>query len=195
MPRTRQKPNGASNGVRGTQAPGKDLPPSTIADQIVRNHNHGNVVAPSEHQAIFAQLLEDVRALPSAIESDVESNFNLIEVLVEACLDPLKRHDPFSQREDILMQAHAGLDVIDIAIQRSPNVLCYSPGLTTSKLHVSLLPRFLSLAALHGNQSVQTRIGQSLTVWLHVLAERVDLWMDLHTVMQSFQSCLHGMSF
>lgn len=195
MPPSRRTNGANTNG--GRHSPyiiRRHLPPSTLADQIVQTHNNGQAITRPEHQAVFAQLLEDIRALPSAIESDVESNFNLIQVLVDACLDPLTKQAPFRQQDEVTTQALAGLDVIDIAVQRSPHVLCYaSPtGGRNEEMHAWLLPKFLSLAALCTNWPVQERIERSLTSWLHVLESRVELWKDLHVLIWSLRSCFEG---
>jgi len=195
MPPSRHTYGANTNG--GTHFPEVDRrhpPPSTLAEQIVQTHHHGHVVARPEHQAVFAQLLEDIRALPSAIESDIESNFNLIQVLVEACLDPLTKQSPFQRQDEVTTQALAGLDVIDIAVQRSPHVLCYaSPGSgRTDEMHAWLLPKLLSLAVLHANWPVKERIETSLTSWLFILESRVTSWKDLDAVIRSLRSCFEG---
>lgn len=102
------------DGQNGDQIP----PPSTLAAQIVEHQKR-----PNGH-AVFLQLLEEIRASPSALEDDVDSNHKLISVILEAGLHAVGADDlVFTRSDEAVAHAVACLDVIEIAFKRNPDVL------------------------------------------------------------------------
>lgn len=110
----------AANGHRGNAVNAElGLPPSTLAAQIVEHHSvtNGNVQADN---STFRQLLEEIRASPNALEVDPSGNKKLILVVVEAGLGG---RDPFVRQEETKDQVIACLEVVEIALKRTPEIL------------------------------------------------------------------------
>jgi len=97
------------------------IPPSTLAAQIVNNQKG------AKEEAVFLQLLEEIRASPSALDDDLIGNHKLIAVVLEAGLHAIASDDTVLLRgRDVVNHAIACLDVIEIAFTRSPAVLFYT---------------------------------------------------------------------
>lgn len=109
--------------TNGNHASGDALPPSTLAAQIVQNQVRPTVTKQSEQQALFNNLLSELLHSSSAdVETNVETNVQLIKVLVEAGLSVLIHEQPFAP--DILVQqAKDSIAVIEHTFNRQPEIL------------------------------------------------------------------------
>lgn len=95
-------------------------PPSTLTAQIIEHHNINN--DPSGNST-FRQLLDEIRASPSAVETDPDGNHKLVAVVAEAGLNASALQDPFVSHDFTRQQILACLEVIGIALRRTPEIL------------------------------------------------------------------------
>jgi hypothetical protein len=130
-------------------------PPSILAAHIAPAN--GNAL-PDVDPRIFAQLIEECLGYDDdgqpRVGTDVAVNHRLICVIVKAGIDPasIDRDDPFKAQGRNGDQVTRCLEVIDIAIQRSPLVLYelsgtddLGPGDYMVPLFVWLIPKLLSV--------------------------------------------------
>ena len=191
----------ASKSVCGTalvdKTNGLGPPPSTIAAQIVENHSLAEGCREPKSRAAFGQLLDEIRACPSDVECNVQSNYRLISVLAEAGLDALAKQDPFAPRNEIITQAIASLEVIEVATRRSPDVLFYDgPGTNGqgSQVCLWLLPKLFSVIACKEYSHIQASLQRLLQSFLDTLARSPERWVEVAMLVQLYQTCTDGSS-
>lgn len=176
---------------------GLGLPPSTIAAQIVENHSLAEGGREPKSRAAFGQLLDEIRACPSAVEHNVQSNYKLISVLAEAGLDALAKQDPFAPHNEIITQAIASLEVIEVATRHSPDVLFYDgPGTTGpgSQVCLWLLPKLFSVVDCMEYSHIQASLQRLLQSFPETLARSPERWEEVAMLVQLYQTCTDGSS-
>lgn len=168
---------------------GNHIPPSTLAAQIVNNQN-----GPKE-EAVFLQLLKEIRASPSALDDDIIGNHKLITVVLEAGLHAIAADDHVLLRsEDVASHAIACLDVIEIAFTRSPAVLFHTEDSAENNppLCLLLVAKLFILWQLDNATELRNR-SEGLLLCLHTT-----LWNtrgyheEARKVLQLYESCISG---
>lgn len=155
-------------------------PPSTIAAQIVHNHIRSNNVARQEpeNDALFGQLLQEYLRNPMAEEATVETNAQLISVVVEAGLDVLVKDNPFAP-DTWTQQAKDSLTVISYTIEKIPGVLLFT-GIGNDgdslPLFLWLLPKILNLLGRRHTAIIQKDLCNVLTTSIRSLQQTTQLW-------------------
>lgn len=147
-----------------------DLPPSTIAAQLVKSLTRGkNYSHHQDHQdrADFENLLrifetEQDGARQKDTPEEAEECAKLIVVVVKAGLDALLRENPFEGQETIVKQALRSLGVIDVTIKQCPEVLQFhrshqeaDPKLC-GPLYLWLVPKLLVVASNRQDQRLRS---------------------------------------
>jgi serine/threonine-protein kinase ATR len=155
------------------------LPPSTIAAQIVHNHNRSNVARQEpEKEALFGQLLQEYLRNPMAEEATVETNAQLISVVAEAGLDVLVKDNPFAP-DTLIQQAKDSLTVISYTIEKIPGVLLFvgigHPG-DDLPLFLWLLPKILNLLGRRHMEVLQNDLCNVLTTSVQSLSKTTQFW-------------------
>ncbi|TLD37485.1 ABC1 family protein [Venturia nashicola] len=155
-------------------------PPSTIAAQILHNHIRSNNVARQEpeNDALFGQLLQEYLRNPMAEEATVETNAQLISVVVEAGLDVLVKDNPFTP-DTLTHQAKDSLTVISYTIEKIPGVLLFT-GIGNDgdnlPLFLWLLPKILKLLGRRHTAILQNDLCNVLTTSIRSLQQTTQLW-------------------
>ncbi|OJD39951.1 protein kinase rad3 [Diplodia corticola] len=131
-------------------------PPSTIAAQIVDNHSRTHGAQEPQNNALFGQLLQEFLTDPSAEESDVRLNLQLVSVVVEAGFNALLKEDPFG-RDLLLSQAR---DAILTALESQSSTLLAGPfykvTLPPPNMVSCLLPDGQQIVAIPQNCQMET---------------------------------------
>jgi serine/threonine-protein kinase ATR len=164
--------NGASD---SNQLP----PPSTIAAQIVHNHNRSNDARQEpENEALFGQLLQEYLRNPMAEEATVETNAQLISVVAEAGLDVLVSDNPFAP-DTLIQQAKDSLTVISYTVAKIPSVLLFVgiglPG-DDLPLFLWLLPKLLTLLGRRHMEALQQDLCNVLAATIQSLRNTTQFW-------------------
>ena len=110
--------------------PNGDLPPSTLAAQLVESLTRAKQYSDHRDRADFENLLqifeiEQDRGQHAETQEDVEESAKLIDVVVKAGIDPLCQDNPFEGRSTTVNQATRSLRVVDVTIKRCSEVLCF----------------------------------------------------------------------
>ena len=179
------------NGLNGRERsashiPAASQPPAStiLADRIVAANGETSEQSQRER---FLQLLDVSTSLDDngepTIGTDAGSNHTLILIIFKAGLDRfVKSKDPFhhGNSEDILTQTLQSLNVIRVALARTPEVLFhsshsggFSDHLNEVPLFVWLVPRVLSLNYSLGSEDeeLQTSIWETLTLIIQLEAK------------------------
>lgn len=158
----------------GSHANGDALPPSTLAAQIVQNQNRPSVTKYGEQQALFASLLQEILHNPTAnVETNIDTNVQLIRVLVEAGLDVLAREQPFAQNI-LLDRATDSVAVIERTIARQPALLIHPVSQNGPPLCLWLFVRIASIAGRH--RAIDVATSSLLCVVAETFGGNVKLW-------------------
>lgn len=174
-----------------------EIPPSTLAAQIVQSHmKHDKRSQPSD-QVDFRQLLEELRTLPNVDESDVRSNYLLITVVAQAGLSIFRSSDPFNRNNVLIDDVLASLDIIELVIHQNPDVLFqeaqdnYDPE---SQLCLTLLPKlFAVLSCRDHNHTVRNGVARLLTSVTQLFYRYPTRWSSAATLLRLFRICVDGL--
>ncbi len=186
-----------------------DPPPSTIAAQIVDNLSSVNREPRQDDQRNFEQLLltivgNDGMAATSAgvIETDLNDNYKLINVVTRAGLEVMLRDDPFMDISHLLPQASNSVLVIELTIKRTPDVLFFKPHDITGSsresqvpLFLWLLPKLLALFAVKDADYFQQKIMNLISTILTVTTRSPGSWQNWEQLLRYFKACVCGMSY
>lgn len=150
--------------VDGERLHNGDVPPSTLAAQLVQRFTNGTKRPKVQDPEAFKQLLSEVLSTdadpsgpPESFEDDVDINTKLIYVIVKAGLESLPSHNPFEHGSKSSQQVVDSLAALEITLRRCPEVLFVtSPNQETQPygsgpLYQWLLPRlfaFLTRSAM-----------------------------------------------
>lgn len=188
--------NSAHNGVNGNQ----DLqhggqPPSTLAAQIVQNHEQAAQQRTDGERATFGQLLQEILNNTSSEETDLEVNYKLVRVVTEAGLDVFLQDDPFARRSLLVDQARDSISVIELTIQRTPALLLY-PNRRDEGSHQPLffwiLPRVFALLGNPKADGLQSILQRLLSCIITSLMRTGHLWQTAISFLNLYKSCADG---
>lgn len=192
--------------VNGSQHIGP--PPSTYAAQIVDTLTKAKQQPKPDERELFQQLLREILGAdevpePQAetVETDINVNYRLIYVVVKAGLEVLLQDDPFQQQSVLSEQALNSLAVIQLTIERSPEVLflipsAHEPGFEPGgPLFLWLLPRLLSILGSGRDERVQEKAIDLIRAALSVQSRSSTLRERLHPAFKYTQGCIKGWCF
>jgi serine/threonine-protein kinase ATR len=170
-------------------------PPSTIAAQIVHNHIRSNVARHEpENDALFGQLLQEYLRNPMAEEATVETNAQLISVVVEAGLDVLVTDNPFAPNS-LIQQAKDSLTVISYTIEKIPGVLLFT-GIghvgDDLPLFLWLLPKILNLLGRRYTGVLQKDLCDVLTTSIRSVQQTTQFWRHAGIVQNIITAVVEG---
>lgn len=165
------------------------IPPSTLAAQIVNNQK-----GPKE-EAVFLQLLEEIRASPSALDDDLVGNYKLITVVLEAGLHAIASDDNVLRRsQDVVNHAIACLDVIEIAFTRSPAVLFHTENsaVVSPPLCLLLVAKLFILWQFNNVSELRDRM-EDLLLCLHTtLRNTRGYHKEAQQLFELYEICISG---
>lgn len=147
--------------------PSGDLPPSTLAAQLVESLTRANQYSNHRDRADFENLLqifetEQDRRQHAETHEDVEESAKLIDVVVKAGIDPLCQDNPFAGRNTIVSQATRSLRVVDVTIKRCSEVLCFQNTLRDADskfcgpLYLWLVPKLLVVGTYEQDEGLHS---------------------------------------
>ncbi|KAH0566290.1 hypothetical protein GP486_000316 [Trichoglossum hirsutum] len=180
------------------------LPQSTIAAQIVQNLSTKNGDPQPADRGSFQQLLTEIlgaegdhSAENRAFEKDFNVNYKLVCVVTKAGLDVLLSQDPFITPENLLVQASNSISVIHLTIQKTPQILFFSPtsGIEVSDkfqppLFVLLLPKIFSLLGHPIANPLQEKLVDLLSLLFEVTTRSSGLWKRSGELLHYFRVCI-----
>ncbi len=185
----------------------QELPPSTLAAQIVdcltKTKEH------SEHQVqeSFRQLLREIldaddgkEGQSDSIETNVEINHKIIYVVVRSGIETLFQDDPFNKKDELMEQGLSSLAVIGLTIQRSPEVLFFRPKVHEADLKLGgplflwLIPILLSILAWDGDCGIQEAALKVLQIILTIERKTHCRGVKPQSVLRYIQGCIKGKS-
>ena len=144
-----------------------DLPPSTLAAQLVESLTRAKRCSNHRDRADFENLLqifetEQDRGQHAEIHEDVEESAKLIDVVVKAGLDPLCQDNPFEGRNTVVNQATRSLRVVDATIKRCSEVLCFQNSRRDADsrfcgpLYLWLVPKLLAVGTYEQDEGLHS---------------------------------------
>ena len=194
--------NGASHRSAHTDVNGnKEMhhvgqPPSTLAAQIVQNHEQAVHQDNDDQRAQFRQLLQEILHNTTFEETDLEVNYKLVRVVTQAGLDVFLQDDPFARRSLLVEQARDSIAVIELTIQRSPALLLY-PNRRENEhseqpLFFWILPRLLALLGNPKADGLQSILQHLLPFIISSLMGTSHLWQHALSFLNMYRSCANG---
>ena len=185
----------------------EDLPPSTLAAQIVNSLTKRNEHSKHQDQESFQQLLREILdgddekdGYLDSIETNVEVNHKIIYVVVRSGIEVLFQDDPFNKKDDLVKQSLRSLAVIRLTIRRSPDVLFFRPKVHEpdpklgGPLFIWLIPIFLSILAWDGDFGIHAATLQVLQTILKIERKTHSAGVKPQSILRYIQGCVKGKS-
>lgn len=193
-----------SNGCQ----PSGDIPPSTVAAQIVNNlSKQEKTRSDTEDAELFEQLLSEVLGPEGystdgcAIEPHPATIFNIICVIKEAGLEKFRHADPFSDGRHLLNKGLRSLSVLQLAVQTAPDVLFITPdgclhnGSLQMPLFPSLMAKMLALLGLSHLEGLQLKVVEVLVTILTSAVRSQSSSTNVKQILNHLKSCITGLSY
>lgn len=182
-----------------SDADARNIPPSTI-NALVQHQSRAKTAGPwdsNDHLAIF-ELLQDIRRSPEEhLADDADVHGVLIYALVQDFQGLAGKSNPFDDRTRAVEHALLCLEVIDMALSRTPKALFQriSQGPATgSELCLWMLPKLLAAINDWENPSVTDRIQGTLDLCLSVFNGSFRSRYMLLKVQNFYECCVGGQS-
>ena len=183
--------------------PNGDLPPSTLAAQLVESLTRAKQYSDHRHRADFENLLqifetEQDQEQHTETQEDVGESAKLIDVVAKAGIDPLCQNDPFEGRNVIVNQATRSLRVIDVTIKRCSEVLCFrnsrreADSRSCGPLYLWLVPKLLIVGTYEQDEGLHSAAAAVLHTIMDV--DRKVRFKDVrpHTFNRFTIGCVQG---
>ena len=196
------QPNGMANGHGRS---GFDVPPSTMAVQLINNlatNKPSQAPELDDLKRLMAEISESEgsQGLQEGAKTTLEHQHKLIYVFARAVLDRLCSEDPFSNIPQLVFQSFEAFDIFISTIKESPSVLEYTlperqvlqqRGL--EPLWIWLFPRVLAILGREGCEGLTDKIYEFFCVCFQVVARSPKLW-DLNSNFFIYlKECIAGM--
>jgi serine/threonine-protein kinase ATR len=193
-----QRPDSRGNGA----ANGFDLPPSTMAAQLINNLSTPNKPSRRAEQEDLKKLMDDVSNQEASVaefsneEAKLEHKHKLIYVFARAVLERLAGDDPFLDVQKIVPQALDALEIFISTIREIPEVLIYyakPESKLLSRGHEPLwfwlFPRVLALLGRRQCDSFAEKIKDFFHVCFEEVARSPKLWNQSSFFFCYFKEC------
>lgn len=168
---------------------GFDLPPSTMAAQLINNLSTPNKPSRHAEQEDLKTLMDEVSNQEASIadfsnaEANLEHKHKLIYVFGRAVLERLAADDPFLDFQKIVPQASDALDIFMSTIKEMPDVLAYCVAPESALLSRGqeplwfwLFPRALALLGRRQCDALTEKIKDFFYECFQVVARVPKLW-------------------
>jgi len=180
-----------TNGQRtnGVYQGDHDVPPSTMAAQLINNISTGNNPSRTSERDDLQRLMAEISQIESQgtetgnIELQTQNAHKLIYVFTRAVLERLSQDDPFVNVTEMVAHASDALDVFATVIKETPGVLVLIPsendqlqGRGIEQLWLWLFPRLLPLLGRPKMQALSDKIKSLLLRAFEVVAVSPQLW-------------------
>ncbi|KAI9709715.1 MAG: serine/threonine-protein kinase M1 [Bogoriella megaspora] len=168
-------------------------PPSTLAAQIVRNHETGAQVQKEEQRSTFGDLLQEILNSAASEETELEVNYKLVRVVTEAGLDCFLHDDPFTRRGSLVDQGKDSVSVIELTVRRQPQLLFSTRpkqnGTQQDTLFAWILPRILALLGNSKADGIYDRLKELLLSFVSSLSRSTKCWQHSVSILKVFEGC------
>jgi serine/threonine-protein kinase ATR len=178
-----------SQGNGAAPVNGFELPPSTMAAQLINNLSTPNKPLRQAEQEDLKKLMDEVSNQEASIaefpnnEAKLEHKHKMIYVFARAVLERLAGDDPFLDVQNLVPQASDALEILVSTIKEMPDVLTYcvtpeSQLLTRNQepLWFWLFPRILALLGRRQCDALTEKIKGFFSVCFQVVAQSPTLW-------------------
>lgn len=182
-----------------------DIPPSTLAAQLVNHFTDGRKHSKNQDQETFRQLLQEVldaedeqHPRPEAFETNSHVNYKLIYVIFKAGLEVLISEDPFSRPDEQDRQASDSLAAIEHTIRRNPDVLFVVPSSqetdpkSKAPLYLWLVPKLMALTGYSKSDRIRDGVIRLLKTAV-VVERKVHIReVKINSVLKYIKGCTKG---
>lgn len=177
---------------------GDNVPPSTIAAQIVQNHDLATSGRQFQDHELFGQLLQEILAHSEAEYADTVTLYKLVTIVIKGGLLALGHNDPFTSKEKYVSRAITSAKVIELTIRRNPEILLDS---SLSDVKDGLRPPlfliiFSSIVTVLGYEDIEKLlpfIRRLLYCCIQEILNTSDLWLRAFALIDLYQSCVQCM--
>ena len=168
-----------------------NLPPSTIAAQIVHNAANVNSRQDAAAKVTFGELLKEFLQHPSTDEPDIQL-VAFICVVAEAGLDCLFKEDPFAHDEQ-REQGIRSIAAIMYLLSKKPHLLFSAKdgednGTPRPPVILWLFPKLLGLLARASLRPIHSHVQDMLNCCFGILARSTTYSRQAVAVMQLYKS-------
>lgn len=178
--------------VNGAHANGDAAPQSTLAAQIVQNQTRtATSQQPAGETPDIRDLLQAVLYNQGAVqETDVKVNAQLVSVLIQTGLVPLRSANLFADDDVLLSLALDSISVIEATVKRQPEVLLeeLTPG--GPQLFLDLLTALLGLCGKPRCERLP--VAQLLGSAVTALRQSINFWTQALLLQEVIQECVDG---
>ncbi|KAI9795603.1 MAG: serine/threonine-protein kinase M1 [Piccolia ochrophora] len=191
------------NGAANASNDPRDIPPSTIAAQIVNNFTV-NGKPTTDDGGSFEQLLMEILGSEegplsesSFGDGDIDLNYDLVVVVTRAGLEVLLGEDPFTRVDRLLPQARNSLLVIKSALKRTPAIL-FERGSSQRKvsvavpLYIWLFPKLIALLSCRDAEDLQQTVKETLFSIFYSVSRTPDLWESMGSLVLYVEESVKG---
>lgn len=181
-----------------------DFPTSTVA-QIVDSLSQRKINPNHEDREKLQRLLQEIlhtdderEEAVETIETRVDINHRLIYVVVRVGLESLLSDDPFSDTNELKKQVNESLSVVELTLQRSPEVLfsvIQGHGINlphSGPLYLWLIPRLFTLLTQIEDRDIFLRTLQVLQTALGVERKPSLQQGRFQVILRYTQGCIKG---
>lgn len=181
----------SQNGSSHLKRPGEDAPPrSTAAAQIVVSRAHATQEQPGNLE-LFDRLLDECLTETAAEETSRRTNATLLTVVADTGLEALRSRDPFAP-DAAIRRASISLKVLEVTIQRDPEILFYhgeqaTPFVENPPLLLQLLPKILGST---GRKEIYPQTITFLSNAIHLILTSGNLWKQGSNILDIVQSMI-----
>ena len=174
---------------------GNNVPPSTIAAQIVQNHDLETSGRQFQDHEQFDQLLQEILAHSEAEYADTITSYKLVTIVIKGGLLALAHNDPFNSKNKYISRAITSVKIIELTIRKSPEILFDS---SLSDLKDGLRPPlfltiFSSIVAVLGYENIESLIPflrRLLYCCIQEVLDTADIWLRAFALISFYQSCV-----
>ncbi|PNS15892.1 hypothetical protein CAC42_7998 [Sphaceloma murrayae] len=167
-------------------------PPSTLAAQLVREHAPDTRQTVTNPSAPFDQLINEILHNDRDPETDPQINYQAIRLVVKLGLDTLSTDDnPFERTPRLLAQAQDSISVVDVTVQRQPELLFFTENDgQTAPLVVWLFARLLHAATHRKYLELHVQIANFLGAVIRVLSRSLQYWQFAKSILSFYQDAV-----
>jgi len=209
VPLSRNKPDGGKKNAPGhTRDSMNELPPSTLAAQLVNNIS--TVSRPFAHdpsQEDYRKLLEEISRYEDSsngnlsIDEKLQRDHKLIYVVAQGVLEVVTKEDPFAQVQEQLLRAQEALQFLVVTIKETPAVLAHILGLEANvksgihePLWLWLFPRLLALVGRQRCEPLYENISSFFFATYEAVSRSSQLWHLGLTFVRYLKECTDGIN-
>ncbi|KAH8660790.1 protein kinase-like protein rad3 [Tricladium varicosporioides] len=195
--------DGNTNGNTTGPPGGFEIPPSTMAAQLIHNIATTNEPSREPEQDDLKRLMDEVSNLESNLEqlSDPSTKLahkhKLIYVFTRAVLERFCNDDPFVDISKLVTQASDALDLFTAAVKDIPAVLGYKLESTQflqnrghEPLWLWLFPKILTLLGRRDCDLLIEKIKEFFYVSFQVISRSPKLWTFNASFYSYFKECI-----